>query len=307
MTLYQERSRNGWRTALLMASFLVVVVVIGFAFSYYFGSPNLVYIALFFAVCMNFYSYWFSDRQVLSMTNARPASREEFFDFYTVTENLSITAGIPLPKLYVIEDPSPNAFATGRDEKHAVVCATTGLLAIMNRAELEGVLSHELSHIRNHDILLMTVAVVLAGFLAILADIFLRLSFWGGRGNNDRNDNGNIIFLVLSVVAIVLAPLAATLIELAISRRREYQADASGALLTRYPEGLASALEKIAAAGPMASPSHATAHLFIGDPFGSHPTDWIDKLFSTHPPVASRVQALLGAKDAIATLGESGA
>jgi heat shock protein HtpX len=295
MTLYEERSSNIWRTAFLMVGFLAVVVGIGFAFSYYYGSPDFLYIALIFAIGMNFYSYWFSDRQVLSMTNARPASREEFFDFYTVTENLSITAGIPMPKLYVIEDPSPNAFATGRNEKRAVVCATSGLLAMMNRAELEGVISHELSHIRNHDILLMTVAVVLAGFLAIAADMFLRMSFWGGGRRGDNRDGGaNILLLVLSIVAIVLAPLAAQLIQLAISRRREFLADASGALLTRYPEGLASALQKIAASGPMARPSHATAHLFIGDPFGSHPTDWIDKIFSTHPPTAERVRALLG-------------
>ena len=201
-----------------------------------------------------------------------------------------------MPKLYVVNDPAPNAFSTGRDEKHAVVCATTGLLGMMTRPELEGVISHELSHIRNHDILLMTVAVTLAGFLAIIADIFLRVSFWGGFRSNDDRNGGNIILLVFSVVAIILAPLAATLIELAISRRREYLADASGALLTRYPEGLASALQKIGNSQPMMKPSHATAHLFIGDPFGPKPTDWIDKLFSTHPPIGLRIQALLGSR-----------
>ncbi len=294
-TLYQERSRNIWRTALLMASFLILVIVIGFALSYYFNDAIILYISVAFAIGMNFYSYWYSDKQVLSMTNARLATREEFFDFYTVTENLAITAGLPMPKLYVINDQSPNAFATGRNEKHAVVCATTGLLGLMNRQELEGVISHELSHVKNHDILLMTVAVVLAGFLAIVADMFLRVSFWGGMsGRNDDRNGGNPLMFILSIVAIVLAPLAATLIELSISRRREFLADASGALLTRYPEGLASALQKIGASGPMARPSHATSHLFIGDPFGSHPTDWIDKLFSTHPPIAERVRALLG-------------
>ena len=297
-TLYQERSSNIFRTWVMMFGFLLVVIAIGWAVSYYFDSAIILYIAIAFAVGMNFYSYWFSDRQVLSMTNARPASREEFFDFYTVTENLAITAGIPMPKLYVITDPSPNAFSTGRDEKHAVVCATTGLLAMMTRPELEGVISHELSHIRNHDILLMTVAVVLAGFLAIVADIFIRISFFGGiRGRNNNQDNGLGIFLLLfSVVAIILAPIAASLIELAISRRREYLADASGALLTRYPEGLASALQKIGNSQPMQRPSHATAHLFIGDPFGPKPTDWIDKLFSTHPPIALRIKALLGSQ-----------
>jgi heat shock protein HtpX len=296
-TLYQQRSSNVFRTWTMMLGFLLVVIAIGWAVSYYFDSSAILYIAVIFAVGMNFYSYWFSDRQVLSMTNARPATREEFFDFYTVTENLSITAGIPMPKLYVITDSSPNAFSTGRDEKHAVVCATTGLLGMMNRSELEGVIGHELSHIRNHDILLMTVAVVLAGFLAIIADIFLRVSFFGGfRSRENNNGAAGILLLVFSVVAIILAPIAAQLIELAISRRREYLADASGALLTRYPEGLASALQKIQNSGPMQRPSHATAHLFIGDPFGPKPTDWIDKLFSTHPPTALRIKALLGSQ-----------
>jgi heat shock protein HtpX len=296
-TLYQERSSNVFRTWLMMGVFLVVVIAIGWAVSYYFNSSAILYVAIIFAVGMNFYSYWFSDKQVLSMTNARPATREEFFDFYTVTENLAITAGIPMPKLYVIADSSPNAFSTGRDEKHAVVCATTGLLSMMTRPELEGVIAHELSHIRNRDILLMTVAVCLAGFVAIVADIFLRVSFWGGvRGRSNDNSGAGVILLVFSIIAIILAPIAAQLIELAISRRREYLADASGALLTRYPEGLASALQKIENSGPMQRPSHATAHLFIGDPFGPKPTDWIDKLFSTHPPTALRIKALLGSQ-----------
>jgi heat shock protein HtpX len=295
-TLYQERSSNIWRTTFLMAGFLAVVVAIGWFISYYYQSPVILYAAIAFAVFMNFYSYWFSDQQVLKMTNARPATREEFFDFYTVAENMAITAGIPTPKLYVIEDPAPNAFATGRDEKHAVVCATTGLLAMMTRPEIEGVIAHEMSHIKNRDILLMMVAVTLAGFIAIIADIFLRISFWGGgRSNDDRGGNG--LLMVLGIVAVILAPIAAQLIELAISRRREFLADASGALLTRYPEGLASALQKISNYGaPMQRTSHATAHLFIGDPYGSGKTNWIDKLFSTHPPVAERIKALMGTK-----------
>ncbi len=296
-TLYQERSRNIWRTALLMTVFLAIVLGIGYFVSFYYQNPFILYIALFFALFMNVYSYWFSDRQVLSMTNARPALKEEFFDFYTVTENLSITAGIQMPKLYVIDDPSPNAFATGRNEKHAVVAATTGLLSMMSRSELEGVIAHELSHVRNRDILLMTVAVVLAGFIAIIADIFLRMSLWGG--NRDDNSRGGGLLLVVGIVAIILAPIAAQLIQLAVSRRREFLADASGALLTRYPEGLASALQKIEGYGrPMQKVSHATAHLFIGDPYGETKTgktgDWINRLFSTHPPTEDRVRALLG-------------
>lgn len=295
LTLYQQRSRNVWRTAVLMSVFLAVVVGIGYIVSLYYGSPLILYGALVFAVFMNVYSYWFSDRQVLRMTKARPATREEFFDLYTVTENLSIAAGIQMPKLYVIDDPAPNAFATGRNEKHAVVAATTGLLAILDRKELEGVIAHELSHIRNKDMLVMTVAVVLAGFLAIVADFFSRMTFLGGSNNNDNGRAGGVL-MVLGIVAIILAPIAAQVIQLAISRRREFLADASGALLTRYPEGLASALQKIRGyARPMRTASHATAHLFIGNPFGAGKArNWIDSLFATHPPVEQRVSALLG-------------
>jgi heat shock protein HtpX len=297
MNLYQEKSSNIRRTWLMMLGFLIVVIAIGYGVSWYYDSPILLYIAVAFAIGMNFYSYWFSDSLVLKMTKARPATRQEFFDFYTVTENLAITAGMPMPKLYVIDDPAPNAFSTGRDEKHAVVTATTGLLSMMTRPELEGVIAHELSHVRNRDILLMTVAVVLAGFVAIIANMFLRVSMFGGaRGNNRDNGNAGLILLVFAIVAAILAPLAAKLIELAISRRREYLADASGALLTRYPEGLASALQKIGGyARPMQDANLATAHLFIGDPFGAHASQtWFEKMFSTHPPIADRIKALLG-------------
>lgn len=297
-TLYQERSRNVWRTALLMTVFLVIVIGIGYFVSYYYQNPVILYGAMIFAFFMNVYSYWFSDRQVLSMTNARPASREEFFDFYTITENLSITAGTQMPKLYVIDDPAPNAFATGRNEKHAVVAATTGLLSMLTRPELEGVIAHELSHIRNRDILIMTVAVVLAGFIAIIADLFLHMSMWGG--NQSEDSKAGVVFIVLGIVAIILAPLAANIIKLAISRRREFLADASGALLTRYPEGLASALAKIEGYGrPMQKVSHATAHLFIGSPFGSgkgKTMDWVNRLFATHPPTEDRIRALMGTR-----------
>ena len=286
MNLYEQRSSNIRRTWALVLGFLIVVIAIGYVISWYYGNPFILYIAIIFAVGTNFYAYWQSDKLVLSLNHARLATREKFFDFYTVTENLAITAGLPKPKLYVIDDPAPNAFATGRDEKHAVVCATTGLLSMMSRPELEGIIGHELSHIKNRDILLMTIAVVLAGLIALLANFFLRMSFWGsGRGSS--NKQGNAILMILTVVAIVLAPVAAKLIQLAISRRREYLADASGALLTRYPEGLASALGKIGSyAAPMKSANLATAHLFIGDPFGAKAAGagaWIGRLFSTHP------------------------
>ena len=295
MNLYEQRSSNIRRTWALILGFLIVVIAIGYAISWYYGNSFILYIAVIIAVGMNFYAYWASDKLVLSLNHARPASREEFFDFYTVTENLSITAGLPMPKLYVIDDSAPNAFATGRDEAHAVVCATTGLLAMMTRPELEGVIGHELSHIKNRDILLMTIAVVLAGFVAIVANIFLRMSFWGG---GRRDENGNGLLMILAIIGIVLAPLAAKLIELAVSRRREYLADASGALLTRYPEGLASALQKIGNyQTPMRDANLATAHLFIGDPFGAKSASasgWIERMFSTHPPISDRIKALLG-------------
>lgn len=299
MNLYEQRSSNIRRTWALVLGFLVVVIAVGYAISYYYGNPMILYIAIVIAFATNFYAYWESDKLVLSLNHARPATREEFFDFYTVVENLAITAGLPKPKLYVIDDSAPNAFATGRDENHAVVCATTGLLSIMTRPELEGVLAHELSHIKNRDILLMTIAVVLAGFVAIVANIFLRMSFLGG-GRNSDNKQGNAILMILAVIGIVLAPVAAKLIQLAVSRRREFLADASGALLTRYPEGLASALRKIGGyAAPMRSANLATAHLFIGDPFGvksEGSAGWIEKLFSTHPPIPDRIKALLASE-----------
>ncbi|MDP2594072.1 MAG: M48 family metalloprotease [bacterium] len=313
MNLYAQKASNVRRTWALILGFFFVAVAIGYAISWYYQNPAILIVAVVIAFATNIYAYWASDKLVLSLTKARPASREEFFDLYTVTENLAITAGLPKPKLYVIDDSAPNAFATGRDEKHAVVCATTGLLAMMSRTELEGVIAHELSHIKNRDMLLMTVAVVLAGFIALIANIFIHTSFMGGGRRN--NNNGGAIFAVIAIVAIVLAPIAAKLIQLAISRRREYHADASGALLTRYPAGLASALEKIGNyQAPMKNANLATAHLFIGDPFGSTSSPpmrsgsstsgssisstgglsgRIERLFSTHPPIRDRIKLLL--------------
>lgn len=295
MNLYQQRSSNIARTWALIIGFVIVVTGVGYAISWYYNDPAILVIAMAVALFTNIYAYWASDTLVLSLNHARPATRQEFFDFYTVTENLAITAGLPAPKLYVIDDTAPNAFATGRDEKHAVVCATTGLLSMMTRPELEGVIAHELSHIKNRDMLLMTVAVVLAGFVALAAQMFLRFSFWGGSRRDNRGGGG--VMMILALVGIVLAPIAAKLIELAISRRREYLADASGALLTRYPDGLASALQKIGNySAPMLSANLATAHLFIGDPYGAKGqggSNWIEKMFSTHPPIPDRIKALL--------------
>jgi heat shock protein HtpX len=210
-------------------------------------------------------------------------------------ENLAITAGLPKPKVYVIDDPAPNAFATGRNKEHAAVAVTSGLLAMMDRTELEGVVAHELSHVGNRDILVSTIAVVLVGFVTLVSDFFLRSTLWGGRGN-DKEERGNPILMIISVALIILSPIVATLLQLAISRKREFLADASGALLTRYPEGLASALRKIGNyAQPMQRANNATAHLYIANPFGARGAmSGIAKLFMTHPPIADRIAALVG-------------
>lgn len=294
-TLYTHQSSNIWKTWFLMAVFLVLVIAIGWFVSMYFGNPLILYVAVGFAILMNITSYWFSDRLVVAMTGARPITRGEHTELWNVVENLSITAGLPMPKVYIVEDAAPNAFATGRNPEHAVVAVTSGLLAILDRSELEGVVAHELAHIGNRDMLVSTVAVVLAGFVAIIADLLMRSMMFGG---GDRDNKAGAIFLILGIVGIILAPIAAQLIQLAISRKREYLADASGALLTRYPEGLASALEKISRAGrPMQRANNATAHLFIADPFGGEKKGIghrIHGLFQTHPDAADRVRILRG-------------
>jgi len=291
--LYTHQSSNIFKTWLLMGGFLVMVIAIGYAMAWYLGNPSILYIAVIFALVMNVGSYWFSDKLVLRMTNAVPADPTLHRELINIVENLSITAGLPTPKVYVVNDSSPNAFATGRNPEHAVVAATTGLLQILDRNELEGVMAHELAHVGNRDMLVMTVAVVLAGFIAIIADFFSRALLFGG-GN--RDNKAGILFLVIGIIGIILAPIAAQLMQMAISRRREYLADATGALLTRYPEGLASALEKISTfARPMKSASHATAHLFISDPFSGGRKgigQKISGLFHTHPPAEERIKRL---------------
>ncbi len=290
-TLYTQQGQNVRKTWMLMSIFLVVVIGIGYVFSQVYGNPTILYFFVLFSIIMNFVSYWYSDKIALSLAKAAPATREQYFDFYTIVENLAITAGLPMPKIYVIEDPSPNAFATGRDKNHAVVAVTTGLLSIMDKTELEGVVAHEMSHIGNKDMLVSTVAVVLVGFVAIVSDMMIRMTIFGGN-RDDREGNG--LFMIIGIVVAILAPIAATLIQLGISRRREYLADASGALLTRYPEGLASALEKISKYGkPMQTQSNAIAHLYIANPKGSGLfAKKVGSLFSTHPPVEERIKRL---------------
>ena len=294
-TLYTHQSKNVAKTWFLMTLFFVIIIALGWFISFYYSNPNILYFFVGFSILINITSYWFSDKIVLSMSGAKLAKREEFFDLYNAVENLSITAGLPMPKIYVINDPAPNAFATGRDKEHAVVCATTGLLQILDKTELEGVIAHELSHIGNRDILLSTVVVVLVGLVAILSNFFMRSMMWGGGRRGDREGGGQIqaILMIAGIVLTILSPIIATLIQLSISRKREFLADASGALLTRYPEGLASALEKINQYGlPMARASDATAHLFIANPFGPKALRGIHKLFLTHPPAEERIKAL---------------
>lgn len=300
--LYAHKSANIRRTWLLMSLFLGIVIGVGWVFSQIYGSPAILYIAVAFSILMNVISYWFSDKIVLKLHRAEPVNLKSQPELYRVLENLTIAAGLPMPKLYLIDDPAPNAFATGRNPKHAVVAVTSGLLERLDRSELEGVLAHELSHIGNRDMLVSTVAVVLVGFISILSDMFMKSIWYGGLGgrDDDRRGGAHALILIIGIALSILAPIIASLIHLAISRRREFLADASGALLTRYPDGLASALRKIAEySRPLKTATNATAHLFLENPFGAdrdlgRKTPWIVKLFSTHPPIEERIAALEG-------------
>ncbi len=276
-----------------MIGFFVLVMAVGWFVSMYFGEPLYLYVAVAFSIVMNVTAYWFSDKIALSSAHAKEADSVKYLELHRIVENLAITAGLPKPRVYIIEDSGPNAFAAGRDPKHSVVAVTTGLLERLDRSELEGVIAHELSHIGNRDILVMTVAVVLAGFLSVLADMFMRVSIFGG-GDRDRNVHPAVA--IIGVIGIILAPIAAQLIHLAISRRREFLADASGALLTRYPDALASALGKISSyQAPLKHATSATAHLYISNPFGAAGAGkFMRKMFSTHPPVEERITALMG-------------
>jgi len=276
---------------------LFICVVIGLA--YVFGQAtgygdSYLGIALVISFASSLVSYFWGDKIVLAMSKARPATRKNEFDFYTVAENLSIAGGLPMPKLYVIEDSAINAFATGRDPQHAIVCVTTGLLDRLDRREIEGVVAHELSHIKNYDIRLMVVVAVLVGTVAYASDMFLRNLWWGGRDRDNDDRNSGNVFFIIGIILAVITPLIATLIQLAMSRKREYLADASGALLTRYPEGLARALEKISKDKEvLEGATNATAHLYIADPFkGKSFGAWFSGLFDTHPPIKDRIRIL---------------
>lgn len=297
ITLWTQRDSNVRKTWLLMTVFFVVVMTIGWVFSQAYGNPSILIIAVVFSIIMSFGSYWWSDKIVIMTTGARPLKDHEAPEVHNIIENLCITAGLPKPKIYIVDSPQPNAFATGRNAEHAVVAVTTGILHIMNRTELEGILAHEMSHIGNRDMLISTVVVVLVGFIQLLSDMFLRSMWWGRMGGGGDRDNNSSHAVLIGIVLAILAPIAGILMQLAVSRRREYLADTSGALLTRYPEGLASALEKLAADHtPMRQANHATAHLWLDDPYQGKEkkTSFITRIFMTHPPIEDRIKRLRG-------------
>ena len=294
--IYEQVDENKFRSVVVITSFIVFITAASYLITYSLGYDlSAVGIALVLSGVFSFIGYYNSDKIILGISGASPANKRDHFEFYTVTENLARVARIPMPKLYVIDDTAMNAFATGRDPEHAVVCATTGILSKLNRTEMEGVVAHELSHIRNYDIRLMSIVTILVGLVTLLADILLRTRI---RGKSDR-EGGNLgaILMIAGIIMALLSPIVAQLIQLAISRRREFFADASGALLTKYPAGLASALEKISAdKEPLEAANKATAHLYIANPLKNHHDSigWVAGLFNTHPPVKERIKALRG-------------
>ena len=294
MSIHSQIQSNVTKTYLLMSAFIAFVVLAGYVMGQALGYGNSWMLgAVLFSVLSSFISYYWGDKIVLAMSRARPADRKRHFDLFTVTENLAIAAGIPKPKLYVIDDSAMNAFATGRDPEHAVVCATTGLMQRLERRELEGVIAHELSHVKNFDTRLMAVVAVLVGTVAFLADMFMRSLWWGGHRNRDDRGAGQIM-LVVGIVLAIVTPIVAMLIQLAISRRREFLADASSANLTRYPEGLARALEKLGHDKEvLEAATNATAHLYVVNPFkGKQFSAWFSGLFNTHPALSERIKVL---------------
>lgn len=294
-TLYTQQSKNIRKTWLLVGVFLAIVMGLGYFLSVYYNNPSILVIAFVFSLIMNIASFWFSDKIALSSARAVPADEKEYLELHRIVENLAITAGLPKPRVYIIPDMAPNAFATGRNKYHAAVAVTTGLLQILDKTELEGVIAHELSHIGNRDILLQSMVVVLVGFISLISHMFLRSMMWGG--SRDSDSKGSNVLAIVGIVLLILSPIIAQLIQLAISRKREFLADASGALLTRYPDGLASALKKISMAGmTMSSANNATAHMYIANPFGPKAFSGLSKLFMTHPPVEERIAALLNQK-----------
>lgn len=299
MTLWTQADSNKRRSFFLISVFVLIVIGLGYLFSYIYNSPVILVVAVVIAITQSLVSYYSGDQIVLATSGAQEIAKKDNPELWNIVENISITAGLPMPKVYVISEPVPNAFATGRDPKHASVAVTSGLLQRLNKNELQGVIAHEMSHVGNYDIRLMTITAILVGVIAVASDIFLRSRWFGfGRSRDDRNEGGQIV-MILGILAAILAPIVAVLIQLAISRKREFLADADGALLTRYPEGLASALEKISKfTDPIEHASSATAHLYIANPLGGddepEKQSYFSKIFSTHPPIKERIKNLRG-------------
>lgn len=298
MTLYNHSDSNKRKTWFLFSGFLIFTILIGYIFSVAMDDSVILYVVVFFSIITSFISYWFSDKIVLKMSNAHELKFEDNKELYRLVENLCITSGIPTPKIYIINDLSPNAFATGRNPKNAVIAVTSGLLDKLERSELEGVIAHELSHVRNYDILIATLTTVLVGMIVLLADWFRRWAFFSGGRSRENKGQAQIIIVIVAIILSILAPIFAYMMQFAISRKREFLADADGALLTRYPEGLARALEKISAdSNKLKTANRATAHLYITSPLKSkNKKGFMHKAFMTHPPVEERVMALRGMK-----------
>ncbi len=296
MNIYSAISANIWKSYLIIALFVLFAGTIAYIFGRATGYGPSIGVGIFiFSIIYSFISYFYSDKIVLATSGAQEIQKKDNPELFRIVENLALGDGIPMPRVYIINDPSPNAFATGRDPNHAAVAATTGILNKLNKSELEGVLAHELSHVKNFDTRLMAITAVLVGFIALITNMFMNTLFWGGfRNDEDRDSRAQLIFFVIAIILAILAPIIATLIQLAVSRKRELLADASGALLTRYPEGLASALEKISSdPRPLRTANNATAHLFIVNPFkGQGFSSRISNLISTHPPIEERIKIL---------------
>lgn len=306
--MYTEIAKNKRNSSLLVFAFILVTIGISWIFAQALDSPIILYVATSISILYSWISYFNSDKMVLAVSGAREVKKADSPELYRVVENLAITAGLPTPRVYIIADSAPNAFATGRDPEHAVVCVTEGLLQKLEKRELEGVIAHELSHIGNYDIRMMSLIAVLVSVIALLSDFFLRWGFFFGGDRDDNNNNGGqaqMIFMLLAIVLAIVAPIIGLLIQLAVSRKREYLADASGALLTRYPDGLASALKKIAGdTEPLEAANKATANMYIINPLranveGKGGKSFAAKLFSTHPPTADRIKRLseMGTKE----------
>ena len=295
MNIYSQISANKTKTWLIVVLFVLFITTVIFIYGKSSGyGLSYVGIGLVISGAMTFASYYYSDKMILGMSGAKQIAKRDNPQLFRIVENLCIGSGIPMPRIYIINDSAINAFATGRDPKHSVVCVTTGILDRLNKVELEGIIAHELSHVRNYDIRLMSIVVILVGLVALLADFFMRSLWYGGNRRSRENSNAQSVFLVIGIILAILSPIIATLIQLAVSRKREFLADASGALLTRYPEGLASALEKISHdKEPLEAANNATAHLYISNPFKDKITgSWFANLFNTHPPIEERIKIL---------------